>query len=65
MANYLSPQKPIISLNEARKLLGASAKDITNEELLQLINDTETVVRIGVRQYIRSKNSKNNDTIEL
>ncbi len=49
---------------EARKLLGASAKDITNEELLQLINDTETVVRIGVRQYIRSKNNKNNDNIE-
>lgn len=64
MANISSP-KPIISLKEARKLLGASIKDVTNEELLQLINDTETVVRIGVRQYIGSKNGKNNDTIKL
>lgn len=65
LVNPSYSKKLIISLKEARKLLGASSKSITNEELEKLINDTETVVRLGLREYIRSKNGKNNDKIKL
>lgn len=54
----------IISPKEARKLLGQKSKNITNEELNELIRQTETVVRIAVRRYIGSINSNNNATIE-
>lgn len=53
----------VISLKEARKLLGQKTKYLTKEELELLIKDTETVVRIYIRQYIRSKKSENNDTM--
>ncbi|HXR49763.1 MAG TPA: hypothetical protein VN778_01925 [Verrucomicrobiae bacterium] len=53
----------VISVKEARKLLGLKSKNLTNEELKLLIQDTQTVVRICVREYIGSKNSENNATI--
>jgi hypothetical protein len=48
----------IISLKEARKLLGQKSKNLTNEELETLLGDVETVVRIAIREYISSKNDK-------
>jgi hypothetical protein len=65
MADKEIAKKPIISVNEARKLLASSGKNMTNDELKKLIDDTETVVRIAVRRFIGSKNSKNNDRISL
>lgn len=37
--------KPIISIKEARKLLGVSSKDMTNEELKELIIQQEQIIR--------------------
>lgn len=54
----------VISVKEARKLLGQKAKNLTNEELEALIQATETVVRVSIRTYISSKNIKNSDNIE-
>lgn len=53
----------ILSVKEARKLLGKKSESLTNGELEGLINDTETVVRLSVSRFIGSKNSKNNATI--
>jgi len=53
----------VISVKEARKLLGQKSKNLTNEELETLIKDTETVVRIFVRNYIGSKKDQNSVTI--
>jgi len=57
----LQADKQIISVGEARKLLGQKSKNLTNEELEKLIKDTETVVRVSIRQFIGPKNSNNND----
>lgn len=53
----------VISVKEARKLLGQKAKTLTNEELETLIKETETVVRLSIRTYIRSKNIENSDNM--
>jgi hypothetical protein len=53
----------VISVKEARKLLGQKSKNITNEELVSLIKDAQTVVRISVRKFIGSKNSNNDVNI--
>ena len=52
----------VITTKEARKLLGYKAKNLTNEELSTLVQDTETVVRMVLHGFLRSKNMKN-DTI--
>lgn len=59
MANFSYSQKTknVISAKEARKLLGESAKNLTNDELDDLISQTETVVRLIIRRYIGSKDS--------
>lgn len=55
--------EPIISAKEARKLLGQKAKNLTKEELEELIRNTETLVRLSVRNYISSKNIQYSDII--
>jgi hypothetical protein len=60
----ITPAKQVVSLKEAQKLLGQKAKTLTNKELQTLITETETVVRLSIRTYLRSKNINNNDTIE-
>lgn len=42
--------KPIISVKEARKLLGVSAKAMTNEELEELIIKQEQMIRFIYRK---------------
>lgn len=54
----------IISVKEARKLLGQKAKNLTNEELKGLIIHTETVLRIAVRRYVGSINTNKSGTID-
>lgn len=67
MAKHYAPQsisdQQVITVKEARKLLGQKVKNLTKEELEALIRATETVVRISIRTYISSKNVKNNVTI--
>jgi hypothetical protein len=53
----------VITVKEARKLLGQKAKNLTKEELEALIQATETVVRVSIRTYISSKNVENNVNI--
>lgn len=53
----------IISTKEASKLLGQKAKNLTKEELEELIRNTETLVRLSVRNYISSKNSQYSDIV--
>lgn len=60
----LLSEQLIISTNEARKLLGQKAKNLTNEELEELIKNTETLVRLSVRSYISSKNSHFDDILD-
>ncbi len=55
--------KSTITVKEAQKLLGQKAKNLTNEELIALIQATETVVRVSIRTYMRSKNVNNNANI--
>ena len=50
--------KPIITPKEARKLLGNAGKYLTNSELLDLTHDTEIVLRLLIKQYLRSNNGK-------
>lgn len=49
--------KPIISVKEARKLLGVSAKDMTNEELKELIIQQEQIIRFVFRKLSVHKQS--------
>jgi len=59
----VAENKTVISVKEARKLLGQKSKNLTNEDLEALILDTETVVRIAVSRFIGSINSKSNGTM--
>lgn len=43
--------KPIISVKEARKMLGLSAKDVTDEELKELLLQQEQIVRFILHKY--------------
>jgi len=49
--------KPIISLKEARKLLGSDAAHLTNEELEAMIGQSEQVIRYIMRHYLVHKKS--------
>lgn len=48
--------KPIISVKEARKILGLSAKDVTDKELKELLLQQEQIVRFILRKYRVHKN---------
>lgn len=48
--------EPIISVKEARKMLGLSAKDVTDEELNELLLQQEQIVRFILRKYRVHKN---------
>lgn len=50
-----SDDELVISLKEAQKLLGKKSKNLTNEELEILIQKAETVVRVAVQGFLRSK----------
>lgn len=60
VVNHLDPhsisgEKLIISLKEAQKLLGKESKNLTNGELEKLTIDAETVVRVAMQEFLRSK----------
>lgn len=64
MVATIGQKELIISVKEARKLLGKKANNLTNAELIDLIVQTETVVRFAVRRYIGSKNNKKRDNLD-
>lgn len=57
MPRELPSYKPIISVKEARKLLGLSAKDITDGELLELLLQQEQIIRLIFKKYRVHKNA--------
>lgn len=50
--------KTLISIKEARKLLGKVAENLTNEEINALILHLEQIARLGVHDYMVRKNAK-------
>lgn len=49
--------EPIISVKEARKMLGLSVKDTTDEELRELLLQQEQIIRFIFRKYRVHKNA--------
>lgn len=50
--------KLVITFKEARKILGKKSKNLTNEELDEITKQAQTVVRIGIQEFMRSKLSE-------
>lgn len=48
---------PIISVKEARKMLGLSMNDTTDEELRELLLQQEQIIRFIFRKYRVHKNA--------
>lgn len=46
----------ILSVSDAKKLLGIKYKNLTKEELIILINNLETLGSFAIISYLRSKN---------
>lgn len=51
------PIEPIISLSEARKILGLAAKDVADEELREILLQQEQIIRFIFRNYRVRKNT--------
>lgn len=45
----------LISVKEARKLLGVHSKGLTNEEIQRLVIDAEHLARFAIQQYLVRK----------
>jgi len=43
--------KPVMSVKEARKLLGKDATSLSDEEIEKLISDLEFIARQAIRSY--------------
>lgn len=50
--------KPLITVKEARKILGKVAESLTNEEIKALVTQLEQIARLGVRDYMVRNNAK-------
>jgi len=48
----LSQARPLISVKEARKLLGSAATPVTDVELETMILESEQVLRFIFKQYL-------------
>ena len=44
-------ERPLITIKEARKILGAEAKALTDEDIVELIG----FLTLAAREYIRNK----------
>lgn len=49
--------RPLITIKEARKLLGSLADGLTNDEIFKLIDESEQMVRLILRQKIVPKST--------
>lgn len=48
---YEEMDKPIISVKEARKLLGKDAKELNDQEIEKLISDLQFLARYTINQF--------------
>ncbi len=48
----LISSKPIITIKEARKLLGKDSKDLSDSEIKTMINDYELLIRQAIKKYL-------------
>ena len=44
--------KPIISIKEARKLLGKKYEQVSDEDIEVMINQFDEIARLTIRQYL-------------
>jgi hypothetical protein len=58
--------KPIISVKEARKLLGKEAKDMTDEQVAELVEQTDELAKLALEvardKIAREKRDESNTT---
>ena len=50
--------KPIISVKEARKILGKEAQMMTDEEVEKIISDLSFIARHAIRDFNEQKTTK-------
>lgn len=48
-------KRPIISVKEARKLLGSNQRNYSDSDIKLLVNDCEQLARLSIRQYLVRK----------
>lgn len=53
--------KPIISVKEARKLLGKEAKDMTDEQVIELVDQTHELAKIALEVAKTKRLDKHDD----
>jgi hypothetical protein len=53
----LTPVPLIVTVKEARKLLGKKNEDLTNEEVEQMVRDYELLSRHAIRDQMVRKNT--------
>lgn len=51
----MSEIKPIISIKEARKLLGKNNKDLSDEEIAKLVEDLDFLAKHAIEQFKEKK----------
>lgn len=47
--------KPIMTVKEARKLLGKDDLNLTDEEVAKLVDDIDFLARMAIDSYLKSK----------
>lgn len=57
-------QKPIISVKEARKLLGKEAKSMTDGEVARLIEDTHELAKLALQAAIEKVQMERKELLE-
>jgi len=55
LGSTLSSPKLIISVKEARKLLGGTGKDLSNSDIEAMVRDYSSLARYAIRDYLVRK----------
>lgn len=56
--SLIQKPKPLIGINQARKLLGETATNLTNAEIEALLFDCEQMIRLLVKQHLVRKSER-------
>lgn len=55
--SILIPEKPLISIKEARKILGTEAKTLSDKELVQILAHMEKMAEMGLKMAQERKSA--------
>lgn len=62
MANTSIPNKPVITVKEARRLLGKDSKDLNDVEVMEIVNNLHVIAK----EYLQKKSvNMSNNRLEL